>query len=187
MATWDACTSQYDGQRLTDRLQRAARDREPRPAEDREERGEAADRRADRVRREQVTEHDPERGKREQADEDQRRHPRPLGARETDAERDARQIQAREREAGHDVARHDLRAEVRPHRKRRDSELAVPARRALACDARAGRQHRVHRAERGKADHEVERRRQSGMAEVGLVPVRARSGSRGRAGSRARR
>src|SRR5262249_54524188 len=47
-----------------------------------------------------------------------------------------------------------------------------PADGALARDAGAGREHRVHRPERREPDHVVQRRRQAGPAEVVLVPVR---------------
>ena len=60
------------GEDLRDHVQEPlARDREPGAAQDREERGRAADRGADRVGGQEVAEQDAERGERDQPDEDQ--------------------------------------------------------------------------------------------------------------------
>src|SRR4051812_22630733 len=66
------------GQRLRDVVEDAARDRKPHAAQKREERGDSAERRPDRLDVQEVAEENAEHGERHEADQDELRHVEPL-------------------------------------------------------------------------------------------------------------
>ena len=155
------------GQRLREVVQEAVpADREPASAQQREHAHQAAHRRADRVRAEQVSERDPEGREGHEPDEQQARHLEPAAGRQAHAERRAAGVQDDDAQAGQQVAGQDLRSDVGGRRERADAELAVPAGGSVCGDAAPTCEHGVHRRERGQADHEVERQRDAGVREV---------------------
>jgi hypothetical protein len=134
-------------QRSRDVAHHAVSDREPHAAKEAEQPAQATDRRPDRLRADKVPECDPQGCEWKQADEQQRRHLKPLARREADAERESGAVKDRDRHRGRQVGDEQLRAEVDARAQRCQAQLPRPPHGALDRDPPACPDRRVHRSE----------------------------------------